>query len=132
MINEKLAGGLSNKRVAVLGLAFKPETNDMRDAPSVDIIRGVVKRGATVIAYDPIASDEARELLPQIEFAADEYEAVAAADVLVFVTEWNQFRALDMERVRKLMRAPRIADLRNIYDPSAIREMGFEYVGVGR
>lgn len=129
---EKLAGGLSGRRVAVLGLAFKPETNDMRDAPSVDIIRGLVKRGATVIAYDPIAADEARQLLPHIDFAADEYEAVADADVLVFVTEWNQFRALDMERIRKSMKAPRIADLRNIYDPTDIREMGFEYVGVGR
>jgi UDPglucose 6-dehydrogenase len=129
---ENLAGGLGGKRVAVLGLAFKPETNDMRDAPSVDIIRGLIKRGATVIAYDPIATNEARGLLPHIEFATDEYEAVAGADVLVFVTEWNQFRALDMERIRDSMRAPRIADLRNIYDPRVIREMGFEYVGVGR
>ena len=129
---EKLASGLSGKRVAVLGLAFKPETNDMRDAPSVDIIRGLLKRGATVIAYDPISATEARELLPQIEFAADEYEAVAGADALVFVTEWNQFRALDMERIRDSMKTPRIADLRNIYDPTNIREIGFEYVGVGR
>lgn len=129
---EKLAGGLAGKRVAVLGLAFKPETNDMRDAPSVDIIRGLVRRGATVIAYDPIAANEARELLPDIEFGTDEYEAVAGADALVFVTEWNQFRALDMERIRNSMRTPRIADLRNIYDPTDIREMGFEYVGVGR
>jgi UDPglucose 6-dehydrogenase len=85
-----------------------------------------------VIAYDPIATNEARELLPHIEFAADEYEAVAGADALVFVTEWNQFRALDMERIRNSMKVPRIADLRNIYDPTDIREMGFEYVGVGR
>ena len=129
---ERLAGGLAGKRVAVLGLAFKPETNDMRDAPSVDIIRGLVNRGADVIAYDPIAADEARELLPDIEFATDEYEAVTGAHVLVFVTEWNQFRALDMARIRKLMQVPRIADLRNIYDPTDLREMGFEYVGVGR
>jgi len=129
---EKLAGGLEGKRIAVLGLAFKPETNDMRDAPSVDIIRGLGKHGATVIAYDPIAASEAREILPEIEFAADEYEAVTGADVLVLVTEWNQFRALDMERIRKSMKAPRIADLRNVYDPTDIREMGFEYVGVGR
>ena len=85
-----------------------------------------------MIAYDPIATNEAREILPEIEFAADEYEAVTGADVLVFVTEWNQFRALDMERIRNSMKAPRIADLRNIYDPADIREMGFEYVGVGR
>jgi UDPglucose 6-dehydrogenase len=90
------------------------------------------KRGATVIAYDPIATNEAREILPHIEFASDEYEAVTGADALVFLTEWNQFRALDMERIRNLMKAPRIADLRNIYDPADIREMGFEYMGVGR
>ena len=129
---ERLAVELSGKRVAVLGLAFKPETNDMRDAPSVDLSRGLVNRGAVVIAYDPIAANEAREVLPHIEFATDEYEAVAGADVLVIVTEWNQFRALDMERIRKLMRAPRIADLRNIYNPTDLRDMGFEYVGVGR
>jgi UDPglucose 6-dehydrogenase len=129
---EKLAGGLQDKRVAVLGLAFKPETNDMRDAPSVDIIKGLLGRGATVIAYDPVAATEARRLLPTIEFAADEYEAVDGAEVLVFLTEWNQFRALDMDRIRKSMKAARIADLRNIYDPASIRELGFEYVGVGR
>jgi UDPglucose 6-dehydrogenase len=129
---EKLAGGLPDKRVAVLGLAFKPETNDMRDAPSVDIINGLVDRGAKVIAYDPVAAPEARKLLPTIQFAADEYEAVEGADVLVFLTEWNQFRALDMDRIRNSMKMAKIADLRNIYDPANIREMGFEYVGVGR
>lgn len=129
---EKLVGGLAERRVAVLGLAFKPETNDMRDAPSVDIIRGLIERGSTVIAYDPIATEEARKFLSNIEFASDEYEAVNGADVLVLLTEWNQFRALDMERIRTLMKTPKIADLRNIYDPAGIREMGFEYVGVGR
>ncbi len=130
---ENLAGGnLSAKRAAVLGLAFKPETDDMRDAPSVDIIRGLTDRGASVIAYDPVATAEAQKLLPGIEYAADEYEVATAADVLVIVTEWNQFRALDMERIRKLMQTPRLADLRNIYDPADMRELGFEYVGVGR
>ena len=130
---EKLAGGdLAGKRVAVLGLAFKPETDDMRDAPSVDIIRGLVERGAVVVAFDPAAQDEARKLLPDIEYAANEYEAAAGADALVFVTEWNQFRALDMNRIRQSMRVARIADLRNIYTPSDLRDMGFEYVGVGR
>ncbi len=130
---EKLAGGdLSGKRAAVLGLAFKPETDDMRDAPSVDIIRGLIDRGASVSAYDPVAKAEAQKLLPGIDYAADEYEAATAADVLVILTEWNQFRALDMERIRKLMQAPRLADLRNIYDPADMRELGFDYVGVGR
>jgi len=129
---ESLAGGLVGKRIAVLGLAFKPETDDMRDAPSVDIIRGLVERGAIVSAFDPVAREEARKVLPEIEFAEDEYEAATGADVLVFMTEWNQFRALDMERIRGLMKVPRIADLRNIYEPAEMLEMGFQYAGVGR
>ena len=129
---EKLVGDLRGKTIAVLGLAFKPGTDDMREAPSVDIIRVLLKRGASVRAYDPIAMNAARELLPAITYAEDEYEAVEGADALVFMTEWNQFRALNMERVRELMRAPKIADLRNIYEPEAMAELGFEYVGVGR
>ena len=129
---EKLAGGLEGKRVAVLGLAFKPETDDIREAPALDIIRGLIDRGATVSAYDPVANSAVQKLLPQIEYASDEYAAASDAEVLVFVTEWNQFRALDMERIRGLMKTPRIADLRNIYEPADMRELGFEYVGVGR
>jgi UDPglucose 6-dehydrogenase len=129
---EKLIGELAGKTVAILGLAFKPETDDMREAPAIDIINGLLKRGATVRAYDPVAMSEAAKVLPEVTFARDEYEAVADADALVFVTEWNQFRALDMGRVRDLMKSPRIADLRNIYDPADMRELGFEYVGVGR
>jgi UDPglucose 6-dehydrogenase len=130
---ESLVGGdLRGKTVAVLGLAFKPGTDDMREAPSVDIIRLLLERGAAVHAYDPVAMDAARECLSGITYMEDEYEAVTGADVLVFMTEWNQFRALNMERVRELMNAPRIADLRNIYEPEAMRDLGFEYVGVGR
>ena len=129
---EKLAGGLEGKRVAVLGLAFKPETDDIREAPALDIIRGLIERGAMVSAYDPVASPAVEKLLPQIEYAADEYAAAMSAEVLVFVTEWNQFRALDMERIRGLMKTPKIADLRNIYEPNDMRELGFDYVGVGR
>lgn len=129
---EALTGGLTGKIVAVLGLAFKPETDDMREAPAVEIIRGLVSRGAKVRAYDPVAMDEARKVLPEVEYASDEYATARGADVLVLVTEWNQFRALDMKRIRELMRRPRIADLRNIYEPSEAREAGFEYVGVGR
>jgi UDPglucose 6-dehydrogenase len=130
---ERLTGGsLEAKRIAVLGLAFKPETDDMRDAPSVDIIKGLVDRGATVVAFDPVAKTEAEKLLPMIEYAANEYDAATGADALVFLTEWNQFRALDMKRIRESMAVPRIADLRNIYSPSDMRELGFEYVGVGR
>jgi UDPglucose 6-dehydrogenase len=129
---EKLAGGLKGKTIAVLGLSFKPETDDMREAPSVDIIRGLLERGASVRAYDPAAMEEARKILPDIAYAEDEYAAVEGADVLVLMTEWNQFRALDMERIRTLLRTPKIADLRNIYEPDAMRELGFDYVGVGR
>ena len=129
---EALTGGLEGKAIAVLGLSFKPETDDMRDAPSIDIIRALVERGATVRAYDPVAMREAAKSLPDISYVEDEYAAVTGADALVFMTEWNQFRALNMERVRTLMRSPRIADLRNIYEPEAMRELGFNYVGVGR
>jgi UDPglucose 6-dehydrogenase len=129
---EKLLGNLKGKTVAVLGLAFKPETDDMREAPAIDIISGLLERGATVRAYDPVAMSEAAKVLSKVSFAGDEYEAVTDADALVFMTEWNQFRALDMARVRDLMRTPRIADLRNIYDPEDMRALGFEYVGVGR
>ncbi len=129
---EKLVGDLNGKRIGVLGLSFKPETDDMRESPATDIVREMQKRGATVRAYDPVAMDEAKHSLPDIEYATDEYDAIRDADALVIVTEWNQFRALDMEKVKGLLKAPKIADLRNIYEPSDMRAMGFEYVGVGR
>ncbi|HJU93949.1 MAG TPA: UDP-glucose/GDP-mannose dehydrogenase family protein [Pyrinomonadaceae bacterium] len=129
---RKLVGPLDGRTVAVLGLAFKPETDDMREAPAVAIIRSLLSDGATVRAYDPVAKSEAEKLLPEVVYADDEYTAVKGADALVFVTEWNQFRALDMKRIRDLMKTPKIADLRNIYEPEDMRELGFEYVGVGR
>jgi len=129
---RKLVGSLKGKTIAVLGLAFKPETDDMREAPAVGIIKNLIDDGANVIAYDPVAKSEAMKILPDIVYADDEYAAVTGADALVFVTEWNQFRALDMVRIRDLMKSPKVADLRNIYEPEDMREMGFEYVGVGR
>jgi UDPglucose 6-dehydrogenase len=129
---EKLVGELKGKTIAILGLAFKPETDDMREAPAIDIIKGLLERGARIVAYDPVAMAEAAKVLPKVEYVEDEYAAVAGADALVFVTEWNQFRALDMKRIHDLMKSPRIADLRNIYQPEDMRELGFEYVGVGR
>jgi UDPglucose 6-dehydrogenase len=130
---ESLVGGdLSGKQIAVLGLSFKPETDDMRESPATDIIKELQARGAVVKAYDPVAMDEAKHSLPDIEYATDEYSAIEGADALVFMTEWNQFRALDMEKVKNLLRAPKIADLRNIYEPRDMRALGFEYVGVGR
>ena len=128
----KAVGGLDGKRIAVLGLAFKPNTDDMREAPSIPLVAGLIEGGATVVAFDPVAMDEARHCLDGVEFAADEYDAIRGADALVIITEWNQFRALDMEKVRELLKEPKIADLRNIYEPEDMRGLGFEYVGVGR
>lgn len=129
---EKLVGDLKDKKISVLGLSFKPETDDMRESPATDIIKEMQSRGAKIRAYDPVAMNEAKRCLPDIEYADDEYDAIEGADALVFMTEWNQFRALDMERVKKLLKAPKVADLRNIYEPDDMRELGFEYVGVGR
>ena len=131
-IEKLLDGDLEGKQICVLGLSFKPETDDMRESPATDIINELLKRGAKVKAFDPVAMEEAKHSLPDIEYATDEFDAIEGADVLVFLTEWNQFRALDMERVKRLLRSPKIADLRNIYEPSDMRELGFEYVGVGR
>ena len=129
---EKLIGDFSGKQIGVLGLSFKPETDDMRESPAIDIIKEMQKRGAKIKAFDPVAMEEAKHYLPDIEYAKDEYDAIEGADILVFLTEWNQFRALDMEKVKRLLKSPKIADLRNIYEPKDMREMGFEYVGVGR
>jgi UDPglucose 6-dehydrogenase len=129
---RNLVGNVQGADIAVLGLAFKPETDDMRDAPAIPIINGLVKDGAKIRAYDPVAMSEAKKKLPDIEYAEDEYAAVAGVGALVFVTEWNQFRALDLARIRDLMATPKVADLRNIYDPEDMKELGFQYVGVGR
>lgn len=129
---EKLVGDFNGKKIGVLGLSFKPETDDMRESPAIDIIKEMQARGAVVRAFDPVAMDEARHCLPDIEYATDEYDAIEGADALVFITEWNQFRALDMEKVKSLLKSPKIVDLRNIYEPKDMSEMGFEYVGVGR
>jgi len=125
-------GDLKGKTIAVLGLAFKPNTDDMREAPSIDIIQGMQKDGARVRAYDPVAMDEARKVLKDVEYAEDTYEVMRGADALVFVTEWNPFRSLDLQKMKSLLRSPVIVDLRNIYDPAKMREHGFKYVAVGR
>ena len=129
---EKLVGDFTGKQIGILGLSFKPETDDMRESPAIEIVGALCKRGAKVCAFDPVAMDEAKHVLNGIEYAHDEYDAIKNADALVIVTEWNQFRALDMDRVKQLLKSPKIADLRNIYEPEDMRAMGFEYVGVGR
>ena len=129
---NNLIGDLNGKQIAVLGLSFKPETDDMRESPATDIIKEMQKQGAKIRAFDPVAMEEAKHFLPDIEYAENEYDAIKDADALVIITEWNQFRALDMEKVKNLLKSPKIADLRNIYEPEDMRELGFEYVGVGR
>lgn len=129
---EKLVGDLKDKKIGVLGLSFKPETDDMRESPAVDIIKELQTRGAKIKAFDPVAMEEAKHSLSDIEYATDEYDAIKDADALIIVTEWNQFRALDMKKVKQLLKSPKIADLRNVYEPKDMRELGFEYVGVGR
>ena len=131
-IVEALGGDAQGKTVGVLGLSFKPETDDMRDAPSIDIIQGLLERGAAVRAFDPQAMPAARPLLPDITLCEDAYDVCAGADALVIITEWNLFRMLDLERVKALLRSPAIVDLRNVYKPEPVRAAGFRYVGVGR
>ncbi|MDZ7345064.1 MAG: nucleotide sugar dehydrogenase, partial [candidate division KSB1 bacterium] len=128
----KAIGEVRGKTIAVLGLAFKPSTDDMREAPSIDIIKGLQKLGARIQAYDPVAIHEAKKIFTDVLFAEDTYAAINGADALVFITEWNQFRSLDLDRVKRLMKKPVIIDLRNIYDPTKMREEGFHYTGVGR
>ncbi len=129
---QKLVGDLSGKRIGMLGLSFKPETDDMRESPAIKIINTLLAKGATVKAFDPVAMEESRQYIKGIEYATDEYDAINGADVMVIVTEWNQFRALDLGRVKSLLKTPKVADLRNVYEPDEMSEMGFEYVGVGR
>ncbi len=125
-------GTLKNKTIAVLGLTFKPNTDDMREAPSLNIIAGLKKGGANVRVFDPEGMKEAEELLTGVEWCEDAYDAVAGADALTIVTEWNEFRALDLERIKSSMKAPVMVDLRNIYNPDEMAEAGFQYTCVGR
>jgi UDPglucose 6-dehydrogenase len=125
-------GSVAGKTLAVLGLTFKPNTDDMRDAPSLDIVPTLIEAGAVVRAYDPEGLDEAKKLLHDVVWCEGAYEAMEGADALVIITEWNAFRALDLARVKELMKAPVMIDLRNIYDPREMAAAGFDYTGVGR
>jgi UDPglucose 6-dehydrogenase len=124
-------GSVRGKTIAVLGLAFKPNTDDMRDAPSLAIVTALEDAGAKVRAHDPAGMDQARAMMPNVTFCADAYECAEGADALVIVTEWDAFRALDFKRLAKLMASPSIVDLRNVYQPEDVRRRGFRYVGVG-
>ncbi|MBT4486018.1 MAG: UDP-glucose/GDP-mannose dehydrogenase family protein [Rhodospirillaceae bacterium] len=129
---DACGGSLQGKTVAVLGLTFKPNTDDMRDSPSLDIVPALLAAGAKVRAFDPEGMDEARKLLDGIEYCANAYDTLPDADALAIITEWNAFRALDIPRVKELMKAPVLVDMRNIYDPENMRELGFTYVSIGR
>jgi len=126
-------GGLEGKVVAVWGLAFKPRTDDIREAPALAIIRGLREGGATVRAYDPQATAAARRVLDAgVTLCARSYDAVEGADALVLATEWSEFREPDFGRIKRLMRHPAIFDGRNVYNPAMLRELGFHYEGIGR
>lgn len=132
-IRKALGGSEADKRIAVLGLTFKPETDDMRDAPALAILPALVDKGASVVAHDPQGMHEAKELLPDsIEYASSVEEAVAGADAVVLLTEWNQYRGLNLKTVRGLMRGDVFVDLRNVYERQSMTDAGFEYSGVGR
>ena len=123
---------VKGKTIGVLGLAFKPNTDDMRYAPAIEIIESLQGEGALIRAFDPQAMKEAARVLPKVQFCKDPYEAARGADCLALLTEWNEFKELDFVRIKKLMRQPLIADGRNVYDPQRLRALGFRYVGVGR
>ena len=127
-----LGGELAGKTVALLGLTFKPNTDDMRDSPALDVIPALIARGATIQAFDPEGMEAAARLLDGVQFKDGPYEAVAGADVIVILTEWNQFRALDLDRIKLLMRKPVMVDLRNVYRPEELRARGFKYISIGR
>jgi UDPglucose 6-dehydrogenase len=128
------AHGLDGKRIAILGLAFKPNTSDVREAPALYICRALVESGATVSAYDPIAQPEAAHALQGVSvvYAKDAYDASQQSDAVVIVTEWNEFRNLDLDRLRTIVRRPAIVDLRNVLDPAHVRARGFDYHCTGR
>jgi UDPglucose 6-dehydrogenase len=125
-------GDVRGKTVALLGLTFKPNTDDMRDAPSIAIIQALQDAGAKVRAYDPEGVEQAKAVLSNVDYAANPYDCVTGADAICLVTEWNEFRALDLDRVKQLVRAPVLVDLRNVYRPEEARRRGFTYVSVGR
>jgi UDPglucose 6-dehydrogenase len=130
---EKMVGGsLKGKTVGLLGLAFKPNTDDMRDAPSIDIARELLESGARVRGYDPVAMDVARAVIPGIEFCEDPYTLANGCDALIVVTEWNEFKQLDLNKIKELLSSPVIYDGRNIYDPGLMKDMSFTYRSIGR
>ena len=131
-IIDAVGGDLKGKTIAVLGLTFKPNTDDMRDAPALDIVPTLQAEGAKVRAFDPEGMNEAKHMLKDVQFATGPYDCVQNADAVVIITEWDQFRALDLDRIKDALKTPTLIDLRNIYRPDEMRAKGFKYVSVGR
>jgi UDPglucose 6-dehydrogenase len=129
---KEMVGDLHSKTIGLLGLSFKPNTDDMRDAPSIDIAEALLAEGAQVKAYDPVSMEVARPLLPQVEMCPDVYSVVKDTDAIMVITEWNEFKQIDLEQLRGLMRQPVVFDGRNIYDPALMHKLGFRYRGLGR
>jgi len=129
---RELVGDVRGLTIGLLGLAFKPNTDDMREAPSIDIARWLQSEGAHVKAYDPVAMELGKKLLPEVQLTGDAYELSEGCDALIVVTDWNEFKQLQLERVKKLMKQPIIVDGRNIYEPDYVKSLGFRYRGVGR
>ena len=131
-IEQAVGGDLDGKRIAVLGLSFKPNTDDVRDSPAIDVVRQLQDRGAEIRCFDPQAMENAAQVLKDVEFGSDAYDTMRDCHALVIATEWNEFRKLDLDRLRELLAEPVIVDLRNVYEPASMREQGFRYSGVGR
>jgi UDPglucose 6-dehydrogenase len=129
---REVLGGLTDQTIGLLGLSYKANTDDIREAPSLEIIENLLLKGAHVRAYDPAAMPSARRLSNAVEYCPDPYALAAGADALLVVTEWDEFRSLDFRRIKDVMRRPVVVDGRNIYDPRTMRELGFIYRGVGR
>jgi len=129
---QEMVGDLRGKKIGILGLSFKPNTNDIRESSSIAIIRGLLEMEAKVKAFDPAAMEEAKAILSEVEWGKDAYDAASGADALVLATEWNQFRRLDLLRIKALLKEPIFIDLRNVYDPAHMKRLGFRYCGVGR
>jgi UDPglucose 6-dehydrogenase len=129
---EEMLGDVDQHTIGILGLSFKPNTDDMRDAPSIDIANALLEIGAKVRAYDPVAMDIAAPMLPDVTMASDPYLMAVGCDALIVLTDWNEFKHLDFERIRDVMNQPVLFDGRNIYDPEIMLQLGFNYCGVGR
>ncbi len=127
-----LDGEVSGKTVGILGVSFKPETDDIRESPAIEIIERLLEQKAAIRVFDPVAVENFQRLFPDLTYCDDPFQVAEGSDVLVFMTEWNQFRKLDLERIKTLLKTPNIVDLRNIYEPAQVRGLGFDYIGVGR